>query len=115
MAHAMTAEDLFQDLKQLPAIELQKFFGILSARAFRSDDLSHEQLFGHLTDDTLTATESAEYLEVSLSTFRRHITSGKIGPSATVGRNQLFAVPDLKRFKKTLRLGFQAHRNVKPG
>lgn len=115
MAHAMTAEDLFQDLKQLPAIELQKFFGILSARAFRSDDLSHEQLFGHLTDDTFTATEAAEYLEVSLSTFRRHVASGKLVPNATVGRNQLFAVLDLKRFKKALRLGFQAQRNVKPG
>lgn len=104
MAHAMTAEDLFQDLKQLPAIELQKFFGILSARAFRSDDLSHEQLFGHLADDTFTAAEAAEYLEVSLSTFRRHVAGGKLAPSATVGRNQLFAVPDLKRFKKVLRL-----------
>lgn len=104
MAHAMTAEDLFQDLKQLPAIELQKFFGILSARAFRSDDLSHEQLFGHLADDTFTAAEAAEYLEVSLSTFRRHVAGGKLVPSAAVGRNQLFAVPDLKRFKKVLRL-----------
>jgi excisionase family DNA binding protein len=104
MAHAMTAEDLFQDLKQLPAIELQKFFAILSARAFRSDDLSHEQLFGHLADDTFTAAEAAAYLEVSLSTFRRHVASGKLEPSATVGRNQLFAVPDLKRFKKAARL-----------
>jgi excisionase family DNA binding protein len=104
MAHAMTAEDLFQDLKQLPASELQKFFGILSTRAFRSDDLSHEQLFGHLVDDTFTAAEAAEYLEVSMSTFRRHVAAGKIGASGTVGRNKLFAVQDLKRFKKALRL-----------
>lgn len=104
MAHAMTAEDLFLELKQLPAIELQKFFSILAARAFCSDDLSHEQLFGHLADDTFTATEAAEYLEMSLSTFRRHVAGGKLTPSTTVGRNQLFAAPDLKRFKKALRL-----------
>jgi excisionase family DNA binding protein len=112
MAHAMTAEDLFQDLKQLPASELQKFFGILSARAFRSDDLSHEQLFGHLADDTFTAAEAAEYLEISMSTFRRHVAGGKIGASETVGRNQLFAVQDLKRFKKALQ--FAKGQAVRP-
>lgn len=104
MAHATTAEDLFQDLQQLPASELQKFFSILSARAFRSDDLSHEQLFGHLADDMFTAAEAAEYLEVSMSTFRRHVAGGKLDASATVGRNQLFSVADLKRLKKALRL-----------
>ena len=82
MAHATTAENLFQDLQQLPASELQKFFSILSARAFRSDDLSHEQLFGHLADDMFTAAEAAEYLEVSMSTFRRHVAGGKLDASA---------------------------------
>ena len=104
MAHAMTAEDLYQDLKQMPTTERQKFFLILSTNAFRGDDMSHEQLFGHLTGDNFTAQESAEYLEVSMSTFRRFVASDKLKPSSTVGRNQLFAVADLKAFKKALKI-----------
>lgn len=104
MAHAMTAEDLFQDLKQMSTTERQKFFVILSTNAFRSDDMSHEQLFGHLTGDNFTAQEAAEYLEVSMSTFRRYVASGKLNPSSTVGRNQMFAVADLRIFKKALKI-----------
>jgi excisionase family DNA binding protein len=104
MAHAMTAEDLFQDLKQMPTTERQKFFVILSANAFRGDDMSHEQLFGHLKGEDFTAQEAAEYLEVSMSTFRRLVSSGKVNPSSMVGRNQMFAVADLKAFKKALKI-----------
>lgn len=104
MPHAMTAEDLFQDLKQMPTAERQKFFVILSTNAFRGDDMSHEQLFGHLTEDNFTAQDATEYLEVSMSTFRRFVASGKLNPSSTVGRNQMFAVADLKAFKKALKI-----------
>lgn len=104
MTHAMTAENVFQDLKQLPSAERQKFFSILSANAFRSEDMSHGELFGHLADDRFTAQEAAEYLEVSMSTFRRFVTSAKLSPSATVGRNQMFAVADLKAFKQALKI-----------
>jgi len=104
MAHTLTAEDLFQDLKQMPTIERQKFFVILSTNAFRGDDMSHEQLFGHLAGDNFTAQEAAEYLEVSMSTFRRFVGSGKLNPSSTVGRNKMFTVADLKAFKKALKI-----------
>jgi len=104
MAHVMTAEDLFQDLKQLPTTERQKFFVILSTNAFRDDDMSHEELFGHLASDNFTAQEATEYLEVSMSTFRRFVASGKLNPSSTVGRNQMFTVADLKAFKKALKI-----------
>ena len=103
MAHTMTAEELFQDLKQMPTAERQKFFVILSTNAFRGDDMSHEELFGHLTGDAFTAQEAAEYLEVSMSTFRRFVACGKLNLSSTVGRNQMFAVPELKTFKKILK------------
>jgi excisionase family DNA binding protein len=102
MPHALTAEDLFQYLKKMPTTERQKFFVILSTNAFRSDDMSHEQLFGHLASDSFTAQEASEYLEVSMSTFRRFVASGKLNPNSTVGRNQMFAVADLKAFKKAL-------------
>jgi hypothetical protein len=103
MAHAITAEDLFRDLKQMPTTERQKFFVILSANAFRGDDMSHGELFGHLAGDEFTAREAAEYLEVSMSTFRRFAAGGKLTPSTTVGRNQMFAVPELRAFKKALK------------
>lgn len=104
MAHALTAEDLFQDLKQMPVAERQRFFAILSTNAFRgADNMSHEELFGHLAGDEFTAREAAEYLEVSMSTFRRIVAGGKLNPSSTVGRNQMFAVPELKAFKKALK------------
>lgn len=103
MAHAATAEELFQDLKLMPTIERQKFFVILSTNAFRGDDLTHSELFGHLSEDEFTAEEAREYLEVSMSTFRRLVAAGKLLPSSTVGRSQLFAAKDLKGFKKALR------------
>ena len=104
MAHTLTAEDLYQDLKKMPATERQKFFVILSSNAFRGDDMSHEELFGHLANDSFTAQEAAEYLEVSMSTFRRLVSDGKLAPASVVGRNQMFAVPDLKAFKKARKI-----------
>lgn len=104
MAHVITAEDLFRDLKQMPAPERQKFFVILSTNAFRGDDMGHEELFGHLTSDKFTAQEAAEYLEVSMSTFRRFVAGGKLTPSTTVGRNQMFSVPELRTLKKALKV-----------
>ncbi len=106
MSHVMTAEELFYDLKRMPTPERHRFFTMLAANAFRDDDLSHEQVFGHLANDQFTAQEAAEYLEVSLSTFRRYVHDGRLKPSSELGRNQLFATSDLKAFKR-------AHRNVK--
>lgn len=103
MAHAVTAEALFRELRQLPNAERQKFFVLLADQAFQGEDLTHEALFGHLADDEFTAAEASEYLEVSLSTFRRLVASEKLQPSSTVGRSQLFAVPTLKAFKKAMR------------
>jgi excisionase family DNA binding protein len=40
--------------------------------------LRHQQLFGHLARDEFTADEAAEYLEVSMSTFRRFVASGRL-------------------------------------
>ena len=99
----MTAETLLQSLRRMPEMERERFFGLLCASAFRREDLSHEELFGHLASDEFTAAEAAEYLEVSMSTFRRFVASGRLNASSTVGRNQMFAVPDLKTFKKALK------------
>ena len=103
MPQVMTAESLYQNLKQMPVEERQKFFGILSINAFQTEDMSHEQLFGRLNHDAFTAAEAIEYLEVSQSTFRRFVASKKLVPASTVGRSQMFAVPELKAFKNALK------------
>lgn len=101
MNHALTAQDLFSEMKRMPATERVKFFSLLSLNAFRDDDFSHEQVFDHLEREPLSAWEAAEYLEVSLPTLRRHVQAGKLQPSHTVGRNQMFSARDLRAYKRT--------------
>jgi excisionase family DNA binding protein len=101
MNHALTAQDLFSEMKRMPSTERVKFFSLLSTNAFSDDDFSHEQVFGHLEREPLSACEAAEYLEVSLPTLRRHVQAGKLRPSHTVGRNQLFSGSDLRAYKRT--------------
>ena len=103
MAQMQTAESVFRELKQLPAAERQRFFAIVAQNAFRSEDLTHEEVFGHLATEQFTAQEAADYLGVSMSTFRRYVASGRLAPVATVGRNDLFAAPALKAFKRALK------------
>ena len=101
MGRATTAEELFATVRSMPAEERGRFFSMLGASAFEQD-FTHEQVFGDLAGEQFTAGESAEYLEVSLATFRRYVQSGKLNPSHVVGRNQLFATVDLKAFKRSL-------------
>ncbi|QWD64407.1 helix-turn-helix domain-containing protein [Polynucleobacter sp. MWH-UH2A] len=60
---------------------------------------SHEQVFGHLRDTIFSAEEAAEYLEISIPTLRRYVQSGRLKPSNTIGRSQLFSSAELKLFK----------------
>ncbi|AOZ04334.1 DNA-binding protein (plasmid) [Cupriavidus sp. USMAHM13] len=96
----MIAEELMQSLGKMPAQERVKFFALVGQQAFRDENVSHEEVFGHLADDDFTVAEAAEYLEVSMATFRRFVRDGKLAAHAEVGRNQLFAVADLKAFKR---------------
>lgn len=62
----------------------------------------HQDPFGHLVGDEFTAEEAAEYLEVSMPTFRRFVESGRLNSRSTVGRTQRFGVPELKTFKRAM-------------
>lgn len=101
MNQALTAEDLFSEMKRMPAMERARFFSLLASNAFREDDFTHEQVFGHLQQEPFSAGEAAEYLEVSVSTLRRYVQSGKLVPSHVVGRNQIFSAQTLRAFKRT--------------
>ena len=100
MNHALTAQDLFSEMRRMPATERAKFFLLLSTNAFRDDDFSHEQVFGHLAREPLPAAEAAEYLEISLPTLRRYVQAKKLIPSHVVGRNQMFSANDLRAYKR---------------
>ena len=102
MNHALTAEDLFTEMRRMPAAERVRFFSLLTGNAFREDDSTHEQVFGHLQQEPFSASEAAEYLEVSVPTLRCYVQSGKLVPSHTVGRNQMFAAATLRAFKRSL-------------
>lgn len=96
----MKAHDLFIHLRKMESEEREKFFLMVGQHAFREENFSHDEVFGDLADGEFTAAEAAEYLEVSMPTFRRFVRDGKLTPHAEVGRSQLFAVVDLKAFKR---------------
>ncbi len=73
MSHALPAQDLFSEMKRMSSAERIKFFSLLTSQAFRDDDFTHEQVFGHLRHESLSAGEAAENLEVSLPTLRRYV------------------------------------------
>lgn len=80
-----------------------RFFSLLTGSAFRDDDFTHEQVFGHLQQESFSAAEAAEYLEISAPTLRRYVQSGKLVPSYIVGRNQMFSAQTLRAFKRARR------------
>lgn len=100
MNHALTAQDLFSEIKRMPSTERIKFFSLLADQAFRDDDLTHEQVFGHLKHEFLSACEAAQYLEVSVPTLRRYVQTHKLRPCHRVGRNQMFSTEDLRAYKR---------------
>lgn len=55
MSHALTAQDLFVEMKRMPSTERIKFFSLLTNQAFRDDDFTREQVFGHLQHEPLSA------------------------------------------------------------
>ena len=96
----MTAEDLLDELKSMPFSERGRFFSLLGRYFFQDDNLSHENVFGHLKDAEFSSQEAAEYLEISIATFRRYVQSGKLKPSRLVGRSQMFSTQSLRKFKR---------------
>jgi len=65
-------------------------------------NFSHQQVFGHLKDELFTAIEAAEYLEVSIATFRRYLKSGKLISTKKIGANYLYLLKELREFKKAI-------------
>lgn len=107
--NTLTAEQVFAHLQQLPTIERQRFFVMLSNAFDDKENVSHQQVFGHLDNAQFTATEAADYLEVSIATFRRYVKARKITASAEVGATHLYSLDALREFKKALKLAKNNH------
>lgn len=109
----ITAEEVYRGFTQLPAHERARFFALLAEPVLQTQNFSHEQLFGHLAEARFTAQEAAEYLGVSIATFRRYVADRKLKPVGEIGRSQLFATRELKTFKRSLQ-DIRARRAVSP-
>ncbi len=68
------------------------------------ENFTHEQVFGDLKGASFTAKEAAEYLDVSIATFRRYVKDKKIMADSEVGSPHLYSLNALREFKKALRL-----------
>lgn len=98
--NTLNAEKLFSSLQQLNNEERQHFFNLLSERAFGTpDNMTHQALFGDLKDAEFTAQEAAQYLDISIATFRRYLKDQKIVASSTVGNVHLYSLGELKKFR----------------
>jgi len=102
--NTMTAEQLFVNLQQLPTTERQRFFVMLSDSLNDKENFSHQDVFGHLDNAEFTAAEAAEYLDISIATFRRYLKPKKITASTGVGSTHLYSLDALRELKKTLKL-----------
>lgn len=98
----LTAEELLAAMTRLPAGERVRFFTLLGQSTIEREDYTHAEVFHDALDSELTATEAAEYLEVSVSTLRRYVQGAKLNPARTVGRNQFFDPLELRAFKRIL-------------
>lgn len=98
-----TARELFSTLQQLPTDERQQFFMLLANSLGEQENFSHQQVFGDLENALFTATEAAEYLEISIATFRRYLKTQKIIADSGIGSTHLYSLSSLREFKKALR------------
>jgi excisionase family DNA binding protein len=61
---------------------------------------SHKHVFGHLKHAHFSSEDAAEYLEISLPTLRRYVSTKKIKPVKVIGRSSLFSAIDLRQLKQ---------------
>jgi len=104
----LNAEQLYSNLQQLPQNERQRFFVLLSDSFDHKENYSHQEVFGHLDNTEFTASEAADYLEISIATFRRYLKSQKITASKVIGSTHLYSLASLREFKSALSLAKHA-------
>lgn len=99
MSQAITADYLYDEMRKMSNKERVKFFVLLATNAFREDNFTHDQVFAETHAKPFSATEAAEYLEISMPTLRRYVQAGKLVPCHVIGRNQMFSQRELRALK----------------
>lgn len=98
-----TAETVLQSLATLASKERARFFTLLAEKGVGHENVSYEDVFGHLADAEFTSKDAAEYLDVSPATFQRYVKAGRIQARSTLGKSHLFSASELKNFKRSLK------------
>lgn len=93
-----SAEQIYKDIVLLSVAERERLFSIIARKGFDKDEYTYDEVFGDLSS-TLTIKESSEYLDVAEVTVRRWAKEGKL-PFHKVGKNYVFAVDDLRKWKR---------------
>ena len=102
---SQTAETVFQSFAQLAPKERARFYCLLAEKGVGHENVSYEDVFGHLADADFTSKDAAEYLDVSPATFQRYVKARRIQPRSAIGKSNLFSASELKSFKRSLKGG----------
>lgn len=79
-----------------------KFFSLVGKHLPGSNELTHEEVFGHLNQEHFSVKDAAAYLEISLPTLRQYVSAEKIKPVKVIGRSLLFSAKDLRQLKQKM-------------
>lgn len=61
----------------MTSTERVRFFTLLGENVFEKENYSREEVFGDIVSANFTVSEAAEYLEISVPTFRRYVQAQK--------------------------------------
>ena len=94
----LKAEKVYREILEMPVKEREKLFTAIARQGFEKELYTHEEVFNDIRREPFTIREAAEYLEVAEITVRRWVKA-KIIKSKKIGKNIVFDVGELKRFK----------------
>lgn len=94
----MQAQSLFTKYQSLDKKQRVAFRALI-----QEENLTHDEVFGHLKGKEFGSKQAAEYLDVSIATFRRKVADGAIKASSVLGRNHLYLLDDLRALKRSIR------------
>lgn len=95
---SMQAQSLFTKYQSLNQEERVAFRAMM-----HEENLTHDEVFGHLRGKEFSSKEAAEYLNISIATFRRKVAAGAIRASSVFGKNHLYLLDELRDLKRSSR------------
>ncbi len=97
----LTAEKVYKDILEMPVKEREKLFTAIARQGFEKELYTHDEVFNDIRREPFTIKDAAEYLEVAEITVRRWVKA-EILKSKRIGKNIVFDVDELKRFKNNI-------------